>query len=95
MSISQNESGRAFEYGIAYALSEALPAKLLINETIKRAESSFIKHDSKEQVKMVKAAKEASQFLAAHDNRLGENVCTVMLESDQLGRLGKVKSFDG
>jgi hypothetical protein len=34
MSLSQNETGRAFEYGIAARLEEYLPAKIIHNKLL-------------------------------------------------------------
>jgi len=70
MSLSQNEMGRAFEYGIAVSLSEYLPAPVEDSIQVRNARRCFEICPEKEQKNIVKASTEATAFLVAHDDRL-------------------------
>ena len=91
MSLSQNDMGRAFEYGIAMSLSRYLPATIEPSIQMQKARQCFEVCPPNEQQNMVKAAGEAVAFLVAHDDRLSESHCSVMLQSDQMGKLGDVR----
>jgi hypothetical protein len=91
MSLSQNDMGRAFEYGIAMDLSRYLPATIEPSIQMQKARQCFEGCPPKEQQNMVKAAGEAVAFLVAHDDRLSESHCSIMLQSDQMGKLGDVR----
>lgn len=93
MSLSQVTSGRAFEYGIAVSFSEYLNAEVTDNPQIRLAKSSFDLCSQKEQEKIVRAAKEISLFLIAHDNRLIESQCSISLQSDRTGQFGDVRDI--
>jgi len=86
MNLSQNDTGRAFEYGIAIAFSERLPAQLNINNQLNTAKLCFESCSDIEQVNIVKASREVTAFLAAHDIRLSDVGCSVSLQSDQMGQ---------
>jgi hypothetical protein len=93
MRLSQNESGRAFEYRLAVSLSNLLTAKIEDNSQIQAAQKCFEKADNRERERIVKASDEAARFLFAHDNRLKRGECSIKLQSDQLGRLGDVRDI--
>ena len=91
MKLSQNDTGRAFEYGIAVAFSEHLPASLKISKQLTLAKECFERCLLDEQRHIVLASKEAVAFLTAHDNRLSDTDCIVYLQSDQRGQVGDVR----
>lgn len=91
MTLSQNDMGRAFEYGVALSLSERLPAPLEENAPLRTTMRCFERCSDSEQENIVKAAREVALFLAAHDNRLSDNGCSVYLQSDQMGQMGDVR----
>jgi len=91
--LSRNNSGRAFEYGIAVSFSEYLPAPIQETPQIKKAKECFELSNEKEQKKIVKAASEVAAFLVAHDRRLTEKGCTISLQSDQMGQQGDVRDI--
>lgn len=91
--ISQNVTGRAFEYGVAISLSRLIPANLTEDKHIEVAKSNFELCSETERENIVKAANEISMFLVAHDNRLTETNCTIKLQSDQHGQEGDVRDI--
>jgi len=91
MSLSQNDMGRAFEYGVALGLSERLPASLEDNPKLRNSKLCFERCSRREQENIVKASREAAAFLAAHDTRLSDTGCSIYLQSDQMGREGDVR----
>lgn len=93
MSLSRNDLGRAFEYGIAVSFSEYLPAPIQDNVQVRKARNCFELCTEKEQTSIVKASTEATAFLTAHDNRLAENSCFISIQSDQRGQYGDVRDI--
>jgi len=93
MSLSQNETGRAFEYGVAVSLCKYLPAPIKDGVQLQRAKRCFEVCDESEQHNIAKAASEAAAFLAAHDVRLSESGCSIRLQSDQYGQQGDVRDI--
>jgi hypothetical protein len=91
MTLSQNDTGRAFEYGIALSLSKTLPAPFQANRQSQTARACFAACSPKEQERIIDAAEEVAMFLAAHDDRLADTNCQVYLQSDQLGQTGDVR----
>ena len=91
MSLSQNDMGRAFEYGIAMNLSKYLPAAIKQSIQMQKAKQCFEVCPPNEQENIVKASSEAVAFLVAHDDRISEHDCSVALQSDQMGKLGDVR----
>jgi len=91
MSLSQNDMGHAFENGIAVSLSRYLPAAIEQSTQMQKAMQCFQSCPSDEQQNIVKASSEATAFLVAHDDRLSEHDCSVMLQSDQMGKFGDVR----
>ncbi|HEX8071972.1 MAG TPA: HaeIII family restriction endonuclease [Pyrinomonadaceae bacterium] len=93
MTLSQNDSGRAFEYGLASSLSRHLPAPLRASPTLLTAQRCYRACSVNEQQHINAAADEAALFLIAHDKRLSEKGCSVYLQSDQLGKQGDVRDI--
>ena len=93
MRLSQNEMGRAFEYGIAVSLSEYLPAPVEDSIQVRNARRCFEQCPEIEQENIVKASTEATAFLVAHDTRLAEDSCYISMQSDQQGQYGDVRDI--
>jgi hypothetical protein len=93
MSLSQNDMGRAFEYGVAMSLCERLPATFSENIQSETAKHCFEHCSISEQTNIVKAAREVIAFLVAHDVRLADKGCIVYLQSDQMGQRGDVRDI--
>lgn len=91
MSLSQNDSGRALEYGIAVSFNRLLPATIQDSPAIRKAKQCFELSEEKEQKNIALAAHEIAAFLIAHDKRLSDTGCTVMVQSDQKGQVGDVR----
>ena len=91
MSLSQNDMGRAFEYGIALSLSKILSLPITENTYILVAKQCFNSSSVLEQQNIIKASNQAVTFLVIHDNRLTKNNCQISLQSDQRGREGDVR----
>ncbi len=93
MSLSQNDMGRAFEYGIACSISELIQARQEQNELLQKVKECFERCSKAEQESITQAAKEAAVFLIARDIRLSEKNCSIYLQSDQKGELGDVRDI--
>lgn len=93
MSLSQVNSGRAFEYGIAVSFSEHLDVELIDSLQTRKAQSCFELCSSIEQEKIYRAANEIVLFLIAHDNRLVQSQCSISLQSDKTGQFGDVRDI--
>ncbi len=91
MTLSQNDMGRAFEYGVALSLSERLPAPLEENDRLRNAMRCFARCSDSERENMVNASREVAAFLSAHDTHLSDVGCSIYLQSDQMGKLGDVR----
>lgn len=90
--ISQSDSGKAWEYGLARAfadqLSKATP--LAVNWPRTRSQDAYDLLPTQEKKRINKAARESVDFLYAHDERL-EHTDYVIMQSDQEGRYGDVR----
>ncbi|HEX8179900.1 MAG TPA: HaeIII family restriction endonuclease [Pyrinomonadaceae bacterium] len=93
MSLSQNDTGRAFEYGLALSLSDCLPAPIQDGLLVQKAKRCFAACSEREQQNIVAAAREVAAFLAARDNCLSDIGCYIYLQSDQLGQKGDVRDI--
>lgn len=93
MSLSQNDMGRAFEYSLAKNLLNYLPASIIEDSLIQKAQACFALAPSTERQNMMAASSEAVAFIAAHDDRLVENICNIHLQSDQAGQYGDVRDI--
>lgn len=93
MSPSQNDMGRAFEYGLVNSISMHLGANIIHNSQLDVAEHCFQSCSEIEQQHIDKASDEAVNFLVKHDNRLSGNKCNVSMQPDKQGILGDVRDI--
>ena len=93
MSLSQNDSGRALEYGIAMSFSNRLPADVIDNSQKRKAKKCFEKANESEKESILNASEEIVTFLIAHDDRLSDTNCIVEIQSDKQGQLGDVRDI--
>lgn len=93
MSPSQNEMGRAFEYGITVAISRYLPAPIEDSASVRNARRCFEICPIIEQEHIVQSSQEVAAFLTAHDDRLTEDSCYISIQSDQQGQYGDVRDI--
>jgi len=91
MSLSQNEMGRAFEYGIANSLTKQLRASIIKSTQVKIAEQCFHSCPENEQKNILIASSKAIAFLIEHDSRLSNSDFSLTMQSDQRGKLGDVR----
>ena len=87
---TQTESGKAFEYALAYALAAFLDKPFTDSNAKTIAHNAYLLHSETEQDKMDKAASEAVVFLCAHDERFGDTI-SVSLQDDKQGMIGDVR----
>ncbi len=92
-SLSQVESGHAFEYGIAQSFHRLYRSSSLRNDALmQRAEQSFTSCSDTEQEKIFRASDEIAIFLIAHDNNLrSRDGYSIWLQSDMEGVRGDVR----
>jgi hypothetical protein len=91
MSLTQNEMGRAFEYGIAISFMELLTSPLIDSTHVQIAKQCFHTCPVDEQSNILTASKKAATFLVEHDSRLSDNNFNISIQSDQTGKLGDVR----
>ena len=91
-SITQTESSKAWEYGLARKCADMFCIPLKENSPKNKAQNSYNLFLSSEQRKINKAADSAVNFLNNHDKRLN-NAKSVTLQSDMSGRLGDVRDI--
>ena len=91
-SITQTESGKAWEYGLARKCADMFCIPLIENSPKNKAQNSYNLFPSSEQRKIYKAADSAVNFLNSHDKRLN-NAKSVTLQSDMSGCLGDVRDI--
>lgn len=91
--LSQNDMGRAFEYSVAMAMVQRLPADVESSTQLENTKLCFERCSEKEQKKMVKAATEVAAFLSAHDGNISETGFRVGIQSDQAGMQGDVRDI--
>jgi len=90
---SQNDSGRALEYGIANALHKLTGSALLMDEHFARVRECFERCDDHEQNNMEEASLKALSFLIDNDPRLADPDNLIRIQSDQAGQLGDVRDI--
>lgn len=88
---SQNDMGRAFEFGLARAMSIKLKAGLISDSSMKVANESYIHTAQDEKNRIIKSSQAACDFLHKQDNDLTGNDFTVRIQSDQMGQAGDVR----
>jgi len=92
--ISQTESGKAWEYGLAKAFEFQLSNNppIVVNGPKTKSQKSYDRLIPLERVKVMKAASEAIDFINAHDERL-ENIDQIFIQGDMAGRRGDVRDI--
>lgn len=92
MSPTQTESGKAFEYALASAISKASGAQLIQDPACTDAKLYFQASDPAEQKNMKKAATKASSFLCSNDPnfRLAQSA---IFQKDFAGQRGDVRDI--
>lgn len=93
MPLSQNDMGRAFEYGVAAAMAQRLPAQLIQSPQLIVAQVCFTNCSPREQEKIFNAATEVAAFLCAHDKNLTDSGYSVGIQADQTGQRGDVRDI--
>jgi len=94
MSLSQNDLGRAFEYGIVVAMSNIIPAEIIENAQLENSKRCFESCSDIEKRKIVKASSEATAFLVAHDREFSDaRGFTIQIQTDQMGGQGDVRDI--
>ena len=92
MSPTQTESGKAFEYALASAISKASGAQLIQNPACIDAKLYFQASDPAEQKNMEKAATKASSFLCSNDQNFGL-AQSAIFQKDFAGQRGDVRDI--
>ena len=92
MAISQVESGKAWEYGLAREFADILKAVLAVNKARNQAQGAYDILPAKDRSRISSAANEAVVFLRAHDDRL-LHTDFVEMQSDQKGIDGDVRDI--
>ncbi|MCY4171491.1 MAG: HaeIII family restriction endonuclease [Bacteroidetes bacterium] len=92
--VSQTESGKAWEYGLAKAFERQLRGKppIKVNGPLTKSQKSFYRINPLERNKILRAACEAVDFMMAHDERL-DNTDKIFIQSDMEGRHGDVRDI--
>ncbi len=92
--ISQAESGKAWEYGLAHAFADCIKGDrpLIVNSPERRALKSYEKLSRAERDRIDQAALQATKFLHEHDCRFGQ-ARQVSMPSDMEGKRGDVRDI--
>lgn len=90
MTLTQTDSGKAFEYQIAVELGLYLDKPFLESTAKEVAKNSYLAHSQEEQDKIQKAANEAVVFICCHDERFKQAV-SITLQDDKEGMAGDVR----
>lgn len=90
MTLTQTDSGKAFEYQIAVELGLYLDKPFLESTAKEVAKNSYLAHSPEEQDKIQKAANEAVVFICCHDERFKQAV-SITLQDDKAGMKGDVR----
>ena len=92
--ITQTESGKAWEYGLARQCADVLnrKANLVVNSSLRKSQESYDLQSNTERGRIDKAANEVVVFLRAHDPRLVDTERVVM-QSDMMGAQGDVRDL--
>ena len=92
MKISQTDSGKAWEYGLARQFADTLnqSANLYVSNPRIYSQSAYDLMSAEERRRMDSAANEAVCFLRAHDERLVD-ATGVEMQSDMKGKEGDVR----
>ena len=90
--ITQTESGKAWEYGLAQKYADRLCVPLIKNSSQDKAQKSYDLFPLLEQNKIDKAADKVVDFVFNCDQRLN-NAQSITLQGDASGRLGDVRDI--
>ena len=92
--VSQTESGKAWEYGLAKAFECQLNGypPIVVNGSQTKSQRSYHRINPLEHSKILKAACKAVDFMMAHDVRL-DNTDEIRIQSDMEGRHGDVRDI--
>lgn len=90
MTLTQTDSGKAFEYQIANEFALYLDRPFLVNTAKGVAERAYLAHSQAERNKLQRAANEAVVFLCCHDDRFKKAI-SVNLQDDKEGIAGDVR----
>lgn len=94
MAPSQNDTGRAFEYGLAIALNENLEeSTICASGEFEKAKDSFFLVGDLEKSKIERAAGIAIQFLKEKDSFFKQSDLEIKIQSDQRGAIGDVRDL--
>ena len=88
----QTVSGKAFEYQLGVHLADRLKIPFISSSEKTVGERAFGLRLPTEQVKLVRAADEASVFVICHDSRF-KNAASVELQDDIKGKQGDVRDL--
>lgn len=90
--LTQTDSGKAFEYQIAFELGLYLDKPFLDSTAKAVAQKAYFTHSQIEQDKIQRAANEAVVFLCCHDERF-KNAVFITLQDDKEGITGDVRDI--
>jgi hypothetical protein len=95
VSPGQVESGRTFEFGIAYIFNDLLKNSNLIQDSaLSIARQAFNQSEEHERQKILKASNEIVRFLISHDKSLLFNErYSILLQKDKTGEGGDVRDI--
>ena len=92
--ITQTESGKAWEYGLAHSFAQVLNSttSLVVNASRNKSQESYNLLRNQDRRRIDWAANEAVVFLRAHDSRLLE-AKRVVMQGDMTGAAGDVRDI--
>lgn len=93
MKLTQNVTGRAFEYGLLIYLAENLPAKIEINDQLNVIKQSFELCPPIEKQRIQQAAEHVFNFIWSEDNNFRIGPLVIKTQSDQSGAIGDVRDI--
>ena len=91
--MSNVQSGRAFEYGMALEIANQIQADLINDQAMEVARGSFQSCNNTEQDKITRASQQIALFLSGHDLRLEQHKCKIRIQSDMAGAKGDVRDI--
>lgn len=89
---TQTQSGKAFEYALAYAFATFQDKPFTDGMAKKIAHAAYLMHSAKDRKSMDKAANEAAVFLCSHDKRF-ERTVSISFQDDKEGKTGDVRDM--
>ena len=90
--ISQTESGKAWEFGLAIKCADVFNCSLNFDSSRLVAQNSYYLLPQSERNRMNKAAGEVAAFLLAHDTRFS-SVSDITIQPDKAGQKGDVRDL--